>query len=112
MTHDEAELFLPAQRPELSPLTRRADGGARMGEPAEVAEMVETVELTELGRGSGGSEAGGVFGGSEGSGLGVHLLSAGGDSRSRGVMCAVCLVETWNICALCDDCHGECRLAR
>ena len=125
----EAEVVLPAQRdvvglaglglPGVDPwavlVSGDADSGAAEAEavvPAEIAEIAEIAEETELGRDSGGGEASGGFGGSEGSGLGVHLRSVGGASREHGVPCGVCLVETWNVCAICDSCHSECRLAR
>ena len=99
----EADVVLPTQRGVV--------GLAGLSLPA-VEDEAELAEATELGRDSGGGEAAGWFGGSEGSGLGVHLRSAGGASRERGVPCGVCLVETWNVCAICDSCHSECRLAR
>lgn len=37
-----------------------------------------------------------------------HLLSPAGDSREHAVRCPRCQTETWNVCAMCDDCcqHG------
>jgi hypothetical protein len=34
--------------------------------------------------------------------MGVHPVSALGARRERPAWCAHCLVETWNICGLCD----------
>jgi hypothetical protein len=115
----EAEVVVPAQGDVVSLAGLSLPGVASAVRAAVEVELVEAellkaelAEATELGRDSRGGEAGGGFGGSEGSGLGVHLRSAGGAGRERGVPCGVCLMETWNVCAICDSCHSECRPAR
>ena len=108
----EAEAVVPAQRDVVGLAGLSLPGMPSAVRTAFEVELAEIAEETELGRDSGGGEASGGFGGSEGSGLGVHLRSVGGTSRERGVPCGVCLVETWNVCALCDSCHSECRLTR
>lgn len=100
--------YRPSQPGVLPPLL--ADRMRTQMLAAVKAEMAEAeAEMAELGETAVGVRR---VGGSEGSGLGVHLRSASGDGRERGVRCRACLVETWNVCGLCDSCHSECRLAR